>query len=93
MNLPDDLPDLPDAPGDLGKLFREIRENPDARSLMQSLVILPDISALRYDERRARLAPDSIVQMIIYEATDDPSLRDQFVALLLDGYEPPPPRP
>ena len=83
---------LPEMPGDLGKLFREIQENPDARSLMQSLIILPDISALRYDERRARLAPDSIVQMLLYEATDDPSLRDQFVALLLDGYEPPSPQ-
>lgn len=83
---------LAEMPGDLGKLFREIQENPDARSLMQSLIILPDVRDLRYDERRTRLAPDSIVQMLLYEATDDPSLRDQFVALLLDGYEPPPPQ-
>ncbi len=78
-------------PGDLGKLLRELQENPDALSLMQSLITIPDVRDLSYDERRARLAPDSIVQMLFYEVMDDVSLRDQFVAALLQDYVPPEP--
>ena len=80
--------DLDQFPGDMGKFLQELRENPDALSLMRSLCTIPDVRDLNYDERRTRLAPDSIVQMFIYEVIDDVTMRDTFVRTLLQDYPP-----
>ena len=90
VNLPGDSDEFP---GDMGKFLRELRENPDALGLMRSLCTIPDVRDLSYDERRARLAPDSIVQMILYDVIDDISLRDRFVETLMSDYVPPPSDP
>ena len=89
--MPEDL-NLPDPdrfPGDMGRFLRELQENPDALSLMRSLCTIPDVRDLAYDERRSRLAPDSIVQMILYDVIDDAPLRDRFVEALMSDYVPP----
>ena len=89
INLPD--PDL--FPGDMGRFLRELQENPDALSLMRSLCTIPDVRDLSYDERRSRLAPDSLVQIIIYDVIDNAPLRDLFVESLMGGHVPPPSEP
>ena len=83
------LPDPDRFPGDMGRFLRELQENPDALSLMRSLCTIPDVRDLAYDERRSRLAPDSIVQMILYDVIDNAPLRDLFVETLMSDYTPP----
>ena len=89
MQLDDILAEMPDMPEILVKLFQELQENPDALSLMQSVCIIPDVRDLQYDARRARLAPDSIVQGLLYDFIDDVATRDLFVETLLKDYVPP----
>ena len=81
--------DANEFPGDLGRFLRELRENPDALSLMRSMCTVPDVRDLSHDERRARLAPDSIVQQLLYDVIDNVAMRDDFVETLLRDYEPP----
>ena len=81
--------DMPEFPGDMGRFLRELRDNPDALALMRALCVIPNVRDLSYDPRRANLAPDSIVQMFLYEAIDNVSVRDAFVQILLQDYPPP----
>ena len=91
MKSPDqDFDELPEFPGDMGRFLRELRENPDALALMRALCVIPDVRDLSYDPRRANLDHDSIVQMLLYEAVDNVSIRDAFVAALLKDHLPPP---
>lgn len=86
MNPQDEYPEMPE---DMQEFLRELREDPDALSLMRSLCIIPDVRDLSYDLRRANLSPDSMVQRIIYDVIDDVTFRDQFVDLLFRDYIPP----
>lgn len=88
MDPQDEYAEMPEG---IREFLRELREDPDALSLMQSLCIIPDVRDLSYDLRRANLSPDSVVQRIIYEVIDDVTLRDQFVDLLFRDYIPPEP--
>ena len=89
MPLDETLNDTPEFPGDMGRFLRELRDNPDALFLMRAFCVIPDVRDLSYDPRRANLDSDSIVQMFLYEAIDDVSVRDAFVAALLKDYFPP----
>ena len=86
MDPQDEYTDMPEGVRDF---LRELRDNPDALSLMRSLCIIPDVRDLSYDLRRANLPADSVVQQIIYDVIDDVTLRDQFVDLLFRDYIPP----
>ena len=86
MDPQDEYAEMPEG---IREFLRELREDPDALSLMQSLCIIPDVRDLSYDLRRANLSPDSVVQRILYEVIDDVTLRDQFVDLLFRDYIPP----
>ena len=79
MDPQDEYAEMPEG---IREFLRELRDDPDALSLMQSLCIIPDVRDLSYDLRRANLPADSVVQRIIYEVIDDVTLRDQFVDLL-----------
>ncbi len=86
MDPQDEYAEMPE---DMQEFLRELREDPDALSLMRSLCIIPDVRDLSYDLRRANLSPDSMVQRIIYDVIDDVTFRDQFVDLLFRDYIPP----
>ena len=86
MDPQDEYAEMPE---DMQEFLRELREDPDALSLMRSLCIIPDVRDLSYDLRRANLSPDSMVQRIIYDVIDDVTFRDQFVELLFRDYIPP----
>ena len=86
MDPQDEYAEMPEGVRDF---LRELRDNPDALSLMRSLCIIPDVRDLSYDLRRANLPADSVVQQIIYDVIDDVTLRDQFVDLLFRDYIPP----
>jgi len=86
MEPQDEYADMPEGVRDF---LRELRDNPDALSLMRSLCIIPDVRDLSYDLRRANLPADSVVQQIIYDVIDNVTLRDQFVDLLFRDYIPP----
>ena len=86
MDPQDEYAEMPE---DMQEFLRELREDPDALSLMRSLCIIPDVRDLSYDLRRANLSPDSMVQRIIYDVIDDVTYRDQFVDLLFRDYIPP----
>lgn len=86
MEPQDEFAEMPEG---IREFLRELREDPDALSLMQSLCIIPDVRDLSYDLRRANLPADSVVQQIIYDVIDDVTLRDQFVDLLFRDYVPP----
>ena len=88
MDPQDEYAEIPE---DMQEFLRELREDPDALSLMRSLCIIPDVRDLSYDLRRANLSPDSMVQRIIYDVIDDVTFRDQFVDLLFRDYIPPEP--
>ncbi len=88
MDPQDEYAEMPE---DMQEFLRELREDPDALSLMRSLCIIPDVRDLSYDLRRANLSPDSMVQRIIYDVIDDVTFRDQFVDLLFRDYIPPEP--
>lgn len=66
------------------RLLRELDENPDARGLAQAMMVVVDLRTLEYDPRRARLAPDSVVQELLYEMLDNPQFRLDFVRTLLE---------
>ena len=85
----DPLDEFDDFPEPLRQLMRELRDNPDALGLMRALCVIPDVRDLSYDPRRARLPADSLVQLIIYDAIDNVSVRDAFVETLLRDYRPP----
>ena len=82
-----------DFPDQVRELLQELRDDPNAKGLMQSLCVIPDVRDLSYDPRRALLSPDSVVQRIIYEVLDDVTFRDRFVETLMKDYVPPPPEP
>jgi hypothetical protein len=86
MDPQDEYAEMPE---DMQEFLRELREDPDALSLMRSLCIIPDVRDLSYDLRRANLSPDSMVQRIIYDVIDDVTFRDRFVDLLFRDYIPP----
>lgn len=86
MDPQDEYAEMPE---DMQEFLRELREDPDALSLMRSLCIIPDVRDLSYDLRRTNLSPDSMVQRIIYDVIDDVTFRDQFVDLLFRDYIPP----